>query len=551
MAHDATPQDAEPQNTARRKRPARSAAAHSAAAHSAAVHSADARSAAHSAVAPSDGPALTGGPSIPLVTADEAKIKTAVVRCLEISENRLTAQTDWYADLSDSDKALLHRVFEAAVHGFVDWVGTYVSPQEHAPINTDHIFFVAPVEFMRSIKLSQTLDATRVIVDVITENLDMLSDNSTVQQDLMDAALIYSRSVAFSAAEVYANAAEVRGTWDARDEAFVVESLLMGDTGQALQARMASFQWTPQTYSVAFVGKPDASGDLRAGMQQDRLRRRVSSMGGYVCMSRHRDLLVTLFGSPEQTIPSVDPDHSAKYNQELAKSLTSGRQASAETKSAGTAGAETAGAGASSAGTANESSDTTMPPSTMPPSGTLPNAYDLVLGTARASADERITLDSLTRLALPLFDADSAVCVGPVRQGFDGASATMRAALNGYYAAVTIADCPRPLSSDDVLPERALFGDADARRELYEGIYQTLKQPDEKNVMLETVKLYLFNGGSLDKTAQQLSVHPNTVRYRLRRSVDLTGWDPTDPREAYVLLTALKIGMCKDSNPDL
>lgn len=520
MAHDATPQDAEPQNTARKKRPVRSAAAHSAA-------------------APSDGPALTGGPSIPLVTADEAKIKTAVVRCLEISENRLTVQTDWYADLSDSDKALLHRVFEAAVHGFVDWVGTYVSPQEHAPINTDHIFFVAPVEFMRSIKLSQTLDATRVIVDVITENLDMLSDNSTVRQDLMDAALIYSRSVAFSAAEVYANAAEVRGTWDARDEAFVVESLLMGDTGQALQARMASFQWTPQTYSVAFVGKPDARGDLRAGMQQDRLRRRVSSMGGYVCMSRHRDLLVTLFGSPEQTIPSVDPDHSAKYSQELAKSLMSGRQASAGT------------AGESFAGTAGESSDTTMPPSTMPPSGTLPNAYDLVLGTARASADERITLDSLTRLALPLFDADSAVCMGPVRQGFDGASATMRAALNGYYAAVTIADCPRPLSSDDVLPERALFGDADARRELYEGIYQTLKQPDEKNVMLETVKLYLFNGGSLDKTAQQLSVHPNTVRYRLRRSVDLTGWDPTDPREAYVLLTALKIGMCKDSNPDL
>ena len=101
------------------------------------------------------------------------------------------------------------------------------------------------------------------------------------------------------------------------------------------------------------------------------------------------------------------------------------------------------------------------------------------------------------------------------------------------------------------MPERALFGDADARNELYNDIYAMLKQNNEKNSVLATVKAYLFNGGSLDKTAQELSVHPNTVRYRLRRSVDLTGWDPTDSREAYVLLTALKIGMIQDSNPDL
>jgi DNA-binding PucR family transcriptional regulator len=37
-------------------------------------------------------------------------------------------------------------------------------------------------------------------------------------------------------------------------------------------------------------------------------------------------------------------------------------------------------------------------------------------------------------------------------------------------------------------------------------------------------------------------VHPNTVRYRLRRVSEVTGWDPLDPREAYVLQQALAVG---------
>ena len=37
-------------------------------------------------------------------------------------------------------------------------------------------------------------------------------------------------------------------------------------------------------------------------------------------------------------------------------------------------------------------------------------------------------------------------------------------------------------------------------------------------------------------------MHPNTVRYRLKRAADTTGWDATDPREAYVLRTAISLG---------
>jgi DNA-binding PucR family transcriptional regulator len=39
-----------------------------------------------------------------------------------------------------------------------------------------------------------------------------------------------------------------------------------------------------------------------------------------------------------------------------------------------------------------------------------------------------------------------------------------------------------------------------------------------------------------------LFVHPNTVRYRLRRVADLTGYAPADSRHAFVLRMALALG---------
>ncbi len=57
--------------------------------------------------------------------------------------------------------------------------------------------------------------------------------------------------------------------------------------------------------------------------------------------------------------------------------------------------------------------------------------------------------------------------------------------------------------------------------------------------LLHTLATYLEGGGALEACARALFVHPNTVRYRLRRVSDLTGRNPADPRDALVLRTAL------------
>ena len=49
-------------------------------------------------------------------------------------------------------------------------------------------------------------------------------------------------------------------------------------------------------------------------------------------------------------------------------------------------------------------------------------------------------------------------------------------------------------------------------------------------------------GGSIEATARARYIHPNTVRYRLRRIQEVTGYSATDPRDAYVLRLALTLG---------
>ena len=49
-------------------------------------------------------------------------------------------------------------------------------------------------------------------------------------------------------------------------------------------------------------------------------------------------------------------------------------------------------------------------------------------------------------------------------------------------------------------------------------------------------------GGVLESAARELYVHPNTVRYRLRRVAEVTGLSPLDGRDAFALRMALTVG---------
>jgi DNA-binding PucR family transcriptional regulator len=132
------------------------------------------------------------------------------------------------------------------------------------------------------------------------------------------------------------------------------------------------------------------------------------------------------------------------------------------------------------------------------------------------------------------------IVVGPPVEHLMEAASSTREALSGFRAAVGWPEAPRPVTAEDLLPERALAGDGHARRELARGLYDPLLASG--GGLLETLITFFDQGSSIEAASRALFVHANTVRYRLRRIQEVSGYSPTDPRDAYALRLALTLG---------
>ncbi|MDC7122340.1 helix-turn-helix domain-containing protein [Cellulomonas fimi] len=353
---------------------------------------------------------------------------------------RLDEDLDWYRALPAEDRSWVGLVAQAGITAFVTWFMDPTRP----PHGVGDIFATAPPELTRSISLQHTLQLVRVVVDVVESNSDRLAAPGD-ERSLREAVLRYSREVAFSAAEVYARAAEVRGAWDARLEALVVDAIVRGDVDDALRSRVAALGWSGRGSTLVIVGTTASPlDDVRAAD----LRRATRRAADDALVGIHGDRLVVLVGG---------------------------------------------------------------------------------------EGDLRAAVTAL----LPRF-GPGPVVVGPEAQDLADCARSARAALAGLAAAAAWAQAPRPVQADDLLPERVLVGDVTARRALVHRAYEPLAA--SQGSLLETLSAYLGTGRSLEAAARTLYVHPNTVRYRLRRVADVTGWDPLDARESYVLQTALALG---------
>jgi DNA-binding PucR family transcriptional regulator len=132
------------------------------------------------------------------------------------------------------------------------------------------------------------------------------------------------------------------------------------------------------------------------------------------------------------------------------------------------------------------------------------------------------------------------VIAGPLVRDLRNASVSAHAALAALRAAPAWPDAPRPAGADDLLPERALDGDPDARAALISDVYEPLLGGG--HALLDTLTTYLEQGSSLEATARLLFVHPNTVRYRLRRVAELTEYSPSAGRDGFTLWVAVALG---------
>ncbi|MBK5305368.1 MAG: helix-turn-helix domain-containing protein [Frankiaceae bacterium] len=147
--------------------------------------------------------------------------------------------------------------------------------------------------------------------------------------------------------------------------------------------------------------------------------------------------------------------------------------------------------------------------------------------------------------ALALEQAGSAfppgpVVVGPTVSELAEVVSSIAEALAGLAAVPAWPDAPRPVPSSELLAERAVLGDDAARRRLRSEVYEPLRAAGGD--LLLTAATYLEAGSAVESAARRLFLHPNTVRYRLRKIAAVTQRDLTAPRDAQVVRLALVVG---------
>ena len=350
----------------------------------------------------------------------------------------------WFRALPADQRSWVMLVAQAGVRSMVEWLrsgGTIAAnPQEIS----DEVFAAAPRALARSITLTQTVALIKVTIEVAEAEVTALAADGE-EEALATAILKFSREIAFSAARVYARAAESRGAWDARLQALLVDALLRGDSSDVLASRAAALGWADKPPVAVVVGR-SPGGDITAvlhAVYRAARRARVEVIGGV-----HGDRLVVVVGGAD------DP-------------------------------AEVAGQLAATFG-------------------------------------------------------EGPVVIGPAVPSLDHATESARAALAGFRAAPAWPGAPRPVAADDLLPERALAGDSEARRVLRHDVYLAVARAG--GGLLETLDAFFAAGGVLESAARELYVHPNTVRYRLKRVAEVTGLSPLDGRDAFALRLALTIG---------
>ena len=100
----------------------------------------------------------------------------------------------------------------------------------------------------------------------------------------------------------------------------------------------------------------------------------------------------------------------------------------------------------------------------------------------------------------------------------------------------------RAVVLDDVLVDHMLRASPHARRILHETLRPLVEYDRTRNAeLLPTLRAYLRASTNLTHSARLLTVHPNTVVYRLRRIRELSGRDPHTMEDLQILFLALKL----------
>lgn len=385
-------------------------------------------------------------PRAPLPDALLRRVKQFSGRLSTEAVSSMQTQLPFFADLDADQRASVQLLVQTAVVNFLEWLQ---NPADNDIRFSLDAFQVIPQDLARRLTLRQTVDMVRVAMEFFEQWLPALARNDQQLIALTEAVLRYGRELGFTAASVYASAAESRGAWDTRLEALVVDAVVRGDTGPDMLSRAATLNWDANAPATVLVGTPP----------------------------------------PDQGVSVVGTVHAvAQRHHRAALAVVQGSRLVA-----------------------------------------------VVSGDIKPAPENRPFLNDLLAAFSP-----GPVVIGPTTGTLGAAHSSAVEALAGMDAVPGWRGAPRPVHAGELLPERALLGDRAALDALNEHLVRPLQAAG--SALADTLDAYLDCGAAVETCARQLFVHPNTVRYRLKKIAEITRRDPTNPRDAYVLRIAATVG---------
>jgi hypothetical protein len=216
---------------------------------------------------------------------------------------RMDDEMPWFRELSAEDRSWVSLIVQAGIKSFIDWYADEVRhPDLDGSAVAAQVFGAAPRALAGVISLQQTVDLVRLGIEVVESNLDDVLDPDD-RRDVLGGVLRYAREVAFATAEVYARAAEVRGAWDARLEALVVDSVLRAEADETMLSRASALGWADRGAVAVVLGAVQP--DRRGGDLFDEVRRAARAAGMDALCATQGDRLVVLLGGVEDAEKSA------------------------------------------------------------------------------------------------------------------------------------------------------------------------------------------------------------------------------------------------------
>jgi len=136
-------------------------------------------------------------------------------------------------------------------------------------------------------------------------------------------------------------------------------------------------------------------------------------------------------------------------------------------------------------------------------------------------------------------DGDLYFAFGDAAQGVTGFRLTHQQALAAQAVALAAGTPPRVVTFGEVAPVAMMLGSADLLRAWVLATLADLATDDEHHALLRgTLLVFLQSGRSYKATAEQLTLHKNTVQYRIGKAVESLGRPAGENQDVELALRA-------------